>query len=345
MTLQDVANAAGVTKMTVSNALNGRHERLSETTLARVLEAVERLGYVRSATARSLSANRSNIVSVTYQPTSRTGAGSTLGQHDALFLGELELHVTRAGMYLMVHSTTDVQSTARSLKSWNVDGAIFLSTLGDEVEVLREAHDVPMVFVDNYGASPAISSVRVDDFRGGYLAGERLVRAGHRQIVFVGPGFSDTGVVRQRYLGFSRALEDHGIPHDPALVRVCQTEYDPALALAGALVEELPEATAVFATADDIAVGLVNGFQRAGRSVPDQMSVIGFDDIDLARVTTPEVTTVRQYIPAKARAAAEMLHRQLGLGADRQAERVTLDVTLVERGSVGPPSRRGELRG
>lgn len=325
--------------MTVSNALNGRHERLSETTLARVMDTVARLGYVRSATARSLSANRSNIVSVTYQPTSRTGAGATLGQHDALFLGELELHVTRAGMYLMVHSTTDVQSTARSLKSWNVDGAIFLSTLGDEVEVLREAHDVPMVFVDNYGASPAISSVRVDDFRGGYLAGERLVRAGHRHIAFVGPSLFDTGVVRQRYLGFSKALYDHGITHSPALKRICQTEYEPALALAGALVRELPEVTAVFATADDIAAGLVNGFHRAGRSVPDQMSVIGFDDIDLARVTTPEVTTIRQDIPAKARAAAEMLHRQLDRGADRTVDRVTLDVTLVERGSVGPPAR------
>ena len=107
MTLQDVANAAGVMKMTVSNALDGRRDRLSESTLARVLEAVDRLGYVRSATARSSSANRSSIVSVTYQPTARTGAGSTLGQHDALFLGELELHVTRAGTYLMVHSTLD----------------------------------------------------------------------------------------------------------------------------------------------------------------------------------------------------------------------------------------------
>lgn len=324
--------------MTVSNALNGRHDRLSEATLQRVLETVDRLGYVRSASARSLSANRSNIVSLVYQPTSRTGAGAALGQHDALFLGELELHITRAGLYLMVHSTTDATSTARSLKTWNVDAAIFLSTLGDEVEVLRRAHDVPMVFVDNYASSPLISSVRVDDFRGGYLAGERLAGAGHRRIAFVGPSIYETGVVRQRYLGFVRALEDHGIVHDPALIRVCPTEYEPALALAGAMTEELPDVTAAFATSDDIAAGLVNGFRTAGRVVPEQVSVIGFDDIDLARVTNPQLTTIRQDIPAKARATAEMIERQLALGAERESDRVMLDVRLIERGTVSAVS-------
>ncbi|MGW6909682.1 LacI family DNA-binding transcriptional regulator [Streptomyces sp. NPDC054940] len=336
-TLQDVADEARVTKMTVSNALNGRRDRMSDATYERVMSAVRKLGYIRSATARSLSAKRSNIISLGYVPSTHAHTEVSLGHHDSVFLGELEARVTESGRYLMVHAVTDVASTAASLKSWNVDGAIFLSTLGDEAEVLRQAHNVPMVFVDNYADSPLISNVRIDDYRGGYLAGRHLTDAGHRSIAFVGPTIAPPGVVRERHRGFTAALADAGVELDPAHVLYCGTAIEPARDLAERMTATGPPPfTAVFATADIIAAGLLKGFQRAGLHTPRDMSVIGFDDVEIAELITPELTTIRQDVPQKARAAADMLDRQLS-GPDAVPEHVSLGVTLVERHSVTAP--------
>lgn len=337
-TLQDVAAEANVTKMTVSNALNGRRDRMSDATYERVMSAVSRLGYVRNATARSLSAKRSSIISLGYLPSTHGRAEVSLGHHDSVFLGELESRVAESGRYLMVHAVTDVETTAASLQSWHVDGAIFLSTLGDEVEVLRRAHDVPMVFVDNYADSALISNVRIDDYRGGYLAGRHLAEAGHRALAFVGPRMSDAGVVRERHRGFIAALAEAGAGLDPAHVFVCDTAVEAARALADTLAAGGPPPfTGVFATADVIAAGLLKGFQDRGLAVPEDVSIVGFDDVELAGLVTPELTTIRQDVPEKARAAAAMLFRQLSEGHAGTPGHVSLDVTLMERRSVSVP--------
>lgn len=339
-TLQDVADEAGVTKMTVSNVLNGRRERVSDATFERVMEVVQRLGYVRNASARSLSAKRSNIVALVY-PSAMGASHALANPHDAVFLGELERHITNAGLYLMIHSATDVTSTAKSLRSWNVDGAIFLGTMADEAATLRAAHDVPMVFIDNYDVSPTISKVGIDDRLGGYLAGQRLARAGHTALAFVGPAHEADGVVRERHRGFVQALADHGIEFDSSNEYECNAHFDEALALCRRLSGSPLPFTAAFATADIIAVGLLKGLTLLGASVPGEVSIVGFDDLDVARQVSPEITTVRQDVPEKARTASEVLLRQLAAWPDASAEHRILGVELVERGSVGPPPTAG----
>ena len=336
-TLQDIARQAGVSKMTVSNVLNGHRDRVSPATFTRVMEVVERLGYVPNATARSLSANRSNIVALAFPGRAQHEVAALANPHDSLFLGEVEWHVTQAGLYLMVHSGTSVESTANSLRSWNVDGAVFLGTRADEVAALQAAYEAPMVFIDNYGTSPRISNVGVDDRRGGYLAGRRLVQAGHRRIGFVGPDFDESGVVRERHAGFVQALAEAGLSLRPEHLVRCNAVFDTAIAAARRVIEAPQRPTAVFATADIIAAGLLKGFLRGGVAVPDQMSIIGFDDLEVGRHVTPEITTLRQDIPEKARAAVEMLLRQLADWPAARPERRVLDVTLVERESVAPP--------
>ena len=232
-TLQDVAREAGVSKMTVSNVLNGRRDRVSPTTIARVMEVVGRLGYVPNATARSLSARRSNIVALVFPGRGGPDYGNVVpltNPHDSLFLSEVESQVTQAGLYLMVHSVNSVESTANSLRSWNVDGAIFLGTRADEVAALHAAYEAPMVFIDNHGTSPRLSTVGIEDRRGGHLAGRRLVEAGHRRIGFVGPRFDEPGVVRERHAGFVQALTDAGLSLLPEHVVRCDAGFDAAVA-------------------------------------------------------------------------------------------------------------------
>ncbi len=337
VTLKDVARAAGVSKMTVSNVLNGRSGQVSAETSRRVLEAVAELGYAGNAAARALSASRSGIVLFVY--------GAPLPEHipygnphDTVLLQAIERRVTEAGKHLMVRSSADVSEVARQLGSWNADGAILYGPMPDEVEALRAAHDVPMVFVDAVAPTPApVAAVGLDDQLGGYLATRHLVEAGHRNIAFVGPVMGRPGVVADRQRGYLQAMEEtEGATG--GWFHAATVFYGPARDLVPELLADPRGFTAAVATADIIAVGLLKGIEDQGMRVPDDFSVVGFDDIYLAELVTPPLTTVHQDVHEKGRLAADLLIDQIEHGA--KPARVLLQPELRVRASVGPPQGR-----
>jgi LacI family transcriptional regulator len=345
VTMQQVAAEARVSIMTVSNVLNGRHGRAAPETVERVMVAVERLGYVRNGQARALSSARSNLIALVYPPAPH-GDPALINPHDAIFLSEVERRVTETGRHLIVHNAVDVATAALGLRTWRVDGAVFLRTFGEEVERVRERIDLPIVFVDNYSLSPLVSKLGVDDHLGGELAGECLAQAGHRRVGFVGPEHGVNGVVRQRYLGFRRALADHGVSLRPEHDLRCDATFEDGVSVARRLAADPARPTAIFATADIIAAGLLKGFVTAGLPVPDHVSLVGFDDLPICRHVTPELTTVRQDIPAKARATIDLLVGMLESWPDAPTERIELGVKLVERASVtGPWDETGAAPG
>lgn len=335
-TLSDVAAEAGVTQMTVSNVLNGRTTQVSAVTAERVMEAVRRLGYVPNATARALSAKDSKIIALVFRA-APPGAAALASPHDSVFLGEVERCVNEAGRYLMVRSAENLLASAASLRSWNVDGAIFLGTVAAEVDDLLKHHNVPLVFTDNYSVSPLVSNVGVDDHLGGYLAAERLIKAGHRRIAFVSPPRPGNGVMAQRYRGFVEALTAHGLALDPLETFECDLSFDAAVTQGELLADPRATRTAIFAPADLLAIGLIKGLHRGGISVPIDVSVVGFDDLPISRQTSPELTTIHQDVPAKARAAVEMTLRLIAAGAEAPPERLTLSVSIAERETVAGP--------
>lgn len=337
-TMRDVAQAAGVSAMTVSNVLNGRRGRVSAATVSLVEEAIARLGYVPDGAARALSARSSGIVALVY------GAGDDDGPalanpHDSVLVGEVERWVSRSGRHLMIHASEDVVTTAGNLRTWNVDGAILLGVLAPQVAGLRRLSDVPMVLVDTADtAGDAIATVGVDDVGGGHLAGAHLAALGHRRVAFVGPDTTIGGVVADRYRGWRAALTEHGVGEDVVL-RTATSSFESGLDAADRLLAapELP--TAVFCTADIVAVGLLRGLLAAGVRVPQDVSVIGFDDLPEGRHLTPALTTVRQDVRAKGRSAVELLvHLMRPSGtASPASARTTLPVELVPRDTVAPP--------
>jgi LacI family transcriptional regulator len=338
-TLRDVAEEAGVSIMTVSNVINGRRSKVSPATIDRIQEIAARLGYVPNASARSLSAKSSGILALVYSE-GVSGTQALSNPHDSVFVGEVERQVSASGRYLMIHAAIDVTSTAANLRTWNVDGAIFLGTFGREVDALREQYDIPMVFVDNYSESSLVSVVRVDDHGGGRLAAEELTSQGHTRIAFVGPHLGDEGVVRRRYEGFVEGLQHAGVASDPELVFECPTTFESGRALAGTLLALPDPPTAVFATADIIGIGLLKGVGDAGRQVPQDLSIIGFDDLAECEHVTPALTTVHQDVPLKARSSVELLLQLITEGPSAAAGHVTLDVALASRETVTQAGRR-----
>jgi len=335
-TLRDIAREAGVSPMTVSNVINERHDRVSPATALRVREVLERLGYVPNASARALSSKASNVIALVYAA-AHEGDAPLANPHDATFVGEIERQVSRSGRYLMIHSAQDVVSTAANLRTWHVDGAVFLHTVASEVDDLRERYQVPMVFVDNYSSSPDVHTVGIDDFHGGYLAGQHLAAAGHRRLGFVSGHIDGQGVLHRRFQGFTKALADGGI--DPASVTVleCDSRFSAGLELAQQLVADPRRPTGVFATADIIALGLLHGLQTGGVAVPGDVSLIGFDGLPEAAYVLPVLTTVRQDVMAKARTAVQTLLAMLADEPVSPTERIALGVELVTGGTVGPP--------
>lgn len=337
VTLRDVAAAAGVSMMTVSNVVNGNSARVSAATAGRVRRAADELGYVPSASARSLAARSSRIIGLLIPAADSDSL--TISPHNVAILGQIERELRKHDYHLLLRGIADPEEVTTALKSWNLDGAILLGF--HEAELARvngPAVDAARVLcVDGYIEGPLTFGVRSDDYAGARLAAAHLLDLGHRAIVFAGPPPAPSGVVHHRLDGFRRAFADRGLAWDERLLApVAATTHDHGRELGARLRRDHPDATAVFATADILAVGVMAGLTETGVAVPRQVSVVGFDDLELCRLVTPRLTTVAQDLTAKATTAVDLLLRSIE-NDEHPTEPVTLDVELVVRDSTAPP--------
>jgi LacI family transcriptional regulator len=331
VTLKDVADEAGVSLMTVSNVVNGNHAKVSRATIARVQEIVGRRGYVPSASARSLVAKTSQLIGLLVP--SGDDQSLVLSPHSVAVFGILERQLRDRGYHLLFRGVSSSAEVDIALKSWNLDGAVLLGFLDEDVDRFEPPPGKPILALDSYSSNPKTTGVRSDDFEGGRLAAAHLLQRGHRRIVFAGPAFSDVGLVRQRFEGFRQAHHEAGVAWNEADLVAADTSYQDGLDLGRLLSVEHPQATAVFATADILAIGVMEGLRLAGVRVPDDVSLVGFDNIDIGRYMTPKLTTVAQDIAAKAGTAVRMLLAEVEDGA-RLGEPVVVGVELICRGSV-----------
>jgi len=332
-TLKDVAARAGVSAMTVSNVINGRAGKVSEPTIARVQEAIAALGYVPSAAARSLAGSSSRILALVYEAV--PGRPALESPYESLFVGVCEQAARAEGYALMLCGASKAEDTVAQLRSWNVAGAIVMATTRMPPGEFLERSGIPAVFVDAYREADGISRVNVDDVGGARMVGDRLGRAGHRRVAFVGPTVDVPGVVRERLRGLRAGLAAHGGGVERRDVLLSEVDFVEGVAVAGRVLEREPAVTAVFASGDVLALGVIMGLRRAGVSVPEEVSVVGFDGLDLARYVDPPLTTVSQPIRDKAATAVAFLLDELhdGDGAPRQT---VLPVAWQEGGTLGP---------
>jgi LacI family transcriptional regulator len=331
VTLKDIAEEAGVSLMTVSNVVNGNQAKVSAATIARVQEIIARRGYVPSASARSLTTRSSQLIGLLVP--SGDDQSLVLSPHNIAVFGVLERRLRHRGYHLLFRGVSSPAEVDVALKSWNLDGAVLLGFLDEDVDHFDSPPGTPILALDSYSANPKTTGVRSDDFEGGRLATDHLLAHGHRRIVFAGPTFTDIGVVRQRFEGFRAAHRAAGVPWSPADQAVVDTAYEPGIDLGRTFRARHPEATAIFATADILAIGALEGLHLTGVQVPEDVSVIGFDDIDIGRYVTPKLTTIAQDVVAIATAAVQILIAEIE-NAGVPGEPVVVGVELVRRDSV-----------
>lgn len=334
VTLREVAEQAGVSMMTVSNVMNGNRARVSPGTIEKVQRIAAELGYVPSASARSLATKASRLVGLLVPAADEDSL--MISPHTMAIVGLIERELRKYGYHLLLRGVAHPDEVAEALRSWSLDGAILLGFLDEEVGNLtkKTIGAVHVVAIDSYSANRLTTGTRSDDFAGARLAARHLLDLGHRRILFAGPAFSGVGVVHERFEGFCAAFADVGVPR-PDLVETVNTTYAEGRELG--LVLRDRGLTAVFATADILAVGIVHGLTEAGARVPEDISVVGFDDLDLCNYVTPKLTTVSQDIARKASTAVSILMDSIEK-SERPKHPVTIDVSLVERESTGPAS-------
>lgn len=325
-TIKTVARAAGVSIASVSRVLNGL--TTNEETIDRVHRAVAQVGYVPNSTAKSLKTNQTGQVAF---------AMENIGNAAYLAMVQGIQPVLRAyGYRLLLHSTeaevADEIDVLRSLGQRYVDGLILcpLRVTEEHVRELNHAQ-APVVVIGKLPQKCRVDNVRVESRPGAALAVQHLVEHGRRRVALVN-GPIDTVPGRERYRGYQDGLKRVGIKEDAKLLAF--TEFTVAGGARGAreLLNRPRRPDAFFAANDLMALGVLQAVREAGLSVPEDISVVGMDDTELASTAWPPLTSVNLAAQERGRMAADLLLDRLA-DPDRAPQRVTLEPRLVVRAS------------
>lgn len=334
-TLRDVAQRAGVHVTTASRALDpAKSSKVNAVTARRVRAAARALDYQPNEIARGLRTNRSMSVAVLVPDL-------TNPLFPPIVRGAEKVLSAVGYMTLVVNTDDDAErqtALLQSLRGRKVDGFIVATAHREDAQLDEaRAQGVPIVLVNRRTDTPGFASIVGDDHSGIGLAVQHLLDLGHRRIGHIaGPTGTTTGYARLR--AFQQSLTDAGLDAEAIAYANTFTEADGAQAMRQLLAEH-PQVTAVVAANDLIALGCLDAFAEAGLRCPQEMSLVGFNDMPLADRLTPALTTIHVPHHAIGGEAARVLLELLG-DPQLPPKSVTLPVSLVVRESTAPPSER-----
>ncbi|WP_326512634.1 LacI family DNA-binding transcriptional regulator [Clostridium intestinale] len=331
-TIKDIAKTVGVSCTTVSNVIHGKPGRVSAETIIKINKAIEDLNYVPNMSARSLVSNSSKVIGVINHIVTTRDKNFMEDPFHSIFIGAIESTLRENGYYLMLRTVETSQDLNFFLRNWNVDGLILTGIYEDDFYSVLTKLNIPVVLIDSYVSNPNICNVSLEDFNGGYLATKYLIDHGHRSIAFASPFIKYKGVVSERFDGYKKALSEANIEFNKDLVFEQELDTPTAIALGKSLAKR-NDFTAIFSTADILAAGIITGLKQAGKKVPDDVSIIGFDDINLCNLISPALTTIHQDAHLKGKLSVNYIIDKLENKPIHQKETI-LPVRVVERYSV-----------
>jgi len=334
ITIVEVAKKAGVSLGTVSRVLNNDVHVATETR-ERVSAVIQDMGYVANRQARGLKGMRTNVIGVLVPDLATGYIGEILHGIDVeLALYQLEL------MLFTTHRTAAKEAGyVANMVQGMVDGLlIVLPRSFDAYTDTLAHHHFPFVLIDHQGSSVSHPTVGATNWQGGYSATEHLIKLGHKRIGCI-TGSMDLGCSQERLNGYRSALRTHHLNEEPGLVYEGDFLQSDGYAGASTLLD-LPEPpTAIFASNDLMAMGAMDAIRSRGLRIPDDVSVIGFDNIQQSAMVYPPLTTVQQPLEQMGRVATQIL---LGIlkNPDKDAGRIELPTELIIRSSTSAPRDR-----
>jgi len=327
VTITDIANKANVSITTVSRVLNGS-PAVSKKTRKKVEKIIEEMGYIPNALARGLVNNSSNTIGLIVSDITNSffadviqGIENVLSSYGiSVFLCNTGYSREKEDMYIL------------QMLEKRADGLIIFSTYANHEDTVKKAKDIiPIVTVQS--SFDGVDCINTTDEKGAYDAVNYLIKCGHKHIAFLTYDYDNTTIL-DRKKGYIKALEDNGIPVDENLIIASKFKPNCGYHMTQELLEKAPYITAIFAYNDQLALGVYLYLQKKGLRIPEDISVIGYDNTELATLLNPSLTTVGQPRKEMGISAAELLVKRIREQKSIIPQTILLPTTLIVRDSV-----------
>lgn len=331
ITIKDIAEELGVSTATVSNVIHGKTKKISDKTVAKVQEKLEESGYIPNMAAVLLAQNTSKIVCVILSDDVSYEGKMIEDPFVSGMLNYLSKELSQNGYFMMLKEEADVNQIVRYASMWNMAGLILIGYCAVDYEKLRERMHIPFVVVDAYRDDMnKYSDVGIDNIHGGYLAGKYLLDMGHTKILYM--AITDEDCDHDRYLGLTGAYIEKNLPYSIEDFKILGPFKEERVRRYEEIYTKLDNYTAAFLASDVLAIEFMNFLQDKGLNIPEDFSIVGFDNIPLASCVRPGLTTIAQNLQERSEKAVQLLMELIeGTTVGRQE---LLPLILIERGSV-----------
>ena len=328
VTISKIAREAGVSVSTVSRVLNNKPDVLAETR-ERVLEVIDTYHFQANAYAKGIVQKKSHTIAMVI---AHDVEYVFMNQYFSEVMRGGILETQRRGYFVLSLYCKSILEAMSAFQQQRVDGILLISPTAEHEEAAENfvKNDVPVVSAGAFPNLNMIPCVKLDDYEGASAAMEHLLSQGHRRIAYIGgPGKVPSTEDRNRaYLDKMRV---YGSPVTPGMFQKSDGMIAPS-DMVDRILRDVPDVTAIFAGSDYLAIGVINALQSRGLRVPEDISVVGFDDVPMSSQIVPKLTTVRQYGDRKGALAASMLIDWIESG--EMPESITIKTELVIRDSV-----------
>lgn len=324
--ISDIAEELGLSTATVSNVLHGKTKKISDETVRRVQALLEKRQYVPSMAGILLAQNSSRIIGVIVNDHEKYESHTLDDVFIATSLNFLSEKIEKSGQFMMIKKTTSPEEIIKFASMWNLDGMVLIGFCDEDYMYLRNHMRIPFVVYDGYcDYAQRIYNITIDNYDGGFQVGRHFKKLGHKRALCI----SDNCICvdKERYDGFCEGFGKENC--DFMLIPMKKSER---LEFYHNNAERIGSYSAVFAVSDFYAIEFMHFLQENGISVPDEISVAGFDDTPMCTLVSPTLTSVKQDMSLRAKIAVEKLRE---LKERKEAETtIMLPVTLIERKST-----------
>ena len=330
-TIYDIARYLKISPASVSYVINGV-DKVSKETKEKVLAAIKELGYAKDTNAVYLSTGKSNTVAL-FLPWDDLSLAFSQNPFYGEFLGSLSKRIQRKGYDLLLEPLIETKDFAKWVKGKGLRGIIMLGKFPIEYYKAIKLLDIPAVLVDVFEEyASEYTTLRINDSDGSYIATQYLIEQGHKNIGFLSGNIETSEVDNRRYLGYAAALKDHDIPVKKEYLFQTEPTFDAGLKMSKEIMNN-SDITALVCAADILAMGVMRGYYENNKRIPENLSIIGFDDIQSAKLVYPALTTIKQDIMEKGRLASKLLIDAIN-GNDKDIKHLVMQPSLIIRESV-----------
>lgn len=324
----DIAEELGVSTATVSNVIHGKTKKISDETVKRVQQLIEEWEYIPSMAGILLAQNDSKIVGVIINNNEKYGGHILEDPFISSAINHLSAEIENSGFFMMIKTTANCSDIIKFASMWNLTSMVLIGFCEQDYNKIRESIHIPFVVYDGYmDKSQRICNIVIDNFDGGYQVGKCLTELEHKKLLCI----ADNKICMdlERYKGFCKAAKEASGQVDFLKIPMNQNER---YAVYKNSLQEIKEHTAIFAVSDYYAVDILLFLIKNGVKIPEEISVVGFDDTPICRHTVPSLTSVRQDCKQRAIFALDTL-KKLKNNQYTESE-IKLPVSLIKRDSI-----------